>query len=163
MPHPPNGQIYGEREVERICDGLAQGIPLAVMCREKGMPHITTVMVWQRNNPEIGQRIRDAREFGWDSIAHRCRSVASGDESNGSSGDVKRDRLIVDTDLKLLAKWDPKRYGDKIEHTGSIGHHATDLPTLTEQLVTQCTMNPTLKPVLDAWARELLNRLEIAT
>lgn len=27
---------------------------------------------------------------------------------------------MVETRLKLLAKWHPKRYGDKIEHSGTV-------------------------------------------
>jgi hypothetical protein len=34
-------------------------------------------------------------------------------DGGDSSGDVQRDKLIVDTDLKLLAKWDPRRYGER--------------------------------------------------
>jgi hypothetical protein len=34
-----------------------------------------------------------------------------------STGEVQRDKLIVETDLKLLAKWSPKRYGDKVTHS----------------------------------------------
>ena len=36
---------------------------------------------------------------------------------------ISRSKLRVETRLKLLAKWDPKRYGDKItaEHTGADG------------------------------------------
>ena len=34
-----------------------------------------------------------------------------------SSGDVARDKLIIETDLKLLAKWHAKKYGDKLDLT----------------------------------------------
>lgn len=144
---------------ERICGLLREGEPMAVICRRPEMPHVQTVVTWRQLNPDLEKRYRQAREDGWDLIAWRCRKVAAGDESAGSSGDVKRDRLIVETDIKLLAKWDPKRYGDKIEHSGTVTHQATDLDTMTNQLVTQVTMNPTLKPVLEAWAADLLDKL----
>jgi hypothetical protein len=40
-----------------------------------------------------------------------------------STNDVQRDKLIIETDLKLLAKWNPKKYGDKVnvEATGKDG------------------------------------------
>jgi hypothetical protein len=46
-------------------------------------------------------------------IAARTRETARG--FGDSSGDVQRDKLIIETDLKLLAKWDPKRYGDRLD------------------------------------------------
>ena len=49
------------------------------------------------------------------------RDVAAGVEGI-SSGDVQRDKLMVETDLKLLACWDP-RYNAKqqLELTGANG------------------------------------------
>jgi hypothetical protein len=32
-----------------------------------------------------------------------------------STLNVQRVKLIIETDLKLLAKWDPRRYGDKVD------------------------------------------------
>ena len=29
--------------------------------------------------------------------------------------DVQRDKLIIESDLKLLSKWDQRRYGDKVQ------------------------------------------------
>lgn len=64
--------------------------------------------------------IARARQLGFDAIAERIQEIARGTSSE-SSGDVARDKLIVETDLKLLAKWDPRRYGDKTLHTGPDG------------------------------------------
>ncbi len=63
---------------------------------------------------EVKEAIARARDLGEDCIAIGCRLVARG--QGESSGDVQRDKLIVDTDLKLLAKWNPKKYGDRIEN-----------------------------------------------
>ena len=77
-----------------------------------------------------------ARDEGFDAIAADCLDIA-----DDKSGDVKivggednpievcntefvqRAKLRIETRLKLLAKWDPKRYGDKVDpnHTGAIG------------------------------------------
>jgi hypothetical protein len=89
------------------------------------MPSVTTVWNWQRSKPEFSESIACARETGFDVIAYRSRQTARGKtskENGDSSGDVQRDKLIIETDLKLLAKWDPKRYGDKLglEHSGEI-------------------------------------------
>ena len=42
---------------------------------------------------------------------------------------VQRSKLRIETRLKLLAKWDPKRYGERqqVEHSGSIDSATTIL------------------------------------
>jgi hypothetical protein len=98
---------------ERIIAGISEGIPLAVICREDGMPSDDTVRNWADEDERFARDIARARECGFDQIAHRLRSTSRG--RGESTGDVVRDKLIIDTDLKLLAKWDPKRYGDRPE------------------------------------------------
>lgn len=146
-----------------ICDGLRDGTPQAVVLRSnKNMPDRTTVHLWCKNNPELEARIRDARAEGYDMIAYHLRAVARGKHVD-STGDVQRDKLIVWTDLQLLAKWDPKRYGDRVQVDSTVKHEAADLETMQTQLVTQVTMNPTLRPVLVDWLRQTLAKLEETT
>ena len=97
----------------RIITGISEGIPLAVICREDGMPCDDTVRNCADEDERFARDIARARECGFDQIAHRLRSTSRG--IGESTGDVVRDKLIIDTDLKLLAKWDPKRYGDRPE------------------------------------------------
>jgi hypothetical protein len=118
-----------EREVvvAKVLAGLADGIPLAELCRGEGMPDRVTVYRWKAEDADLAQRIACAREAGFDAIADECFDIAD-DGSNdyherkrqdGSSEEVfnsehvQRSKLRIDTRLKLLAKWDPKRYGDR--------------------------------------------------
>lgn len=107
--------------VATIANRLAEGEPLAVICRDEGMPNPATVRDWINSDEEVSRAIAHARELGWDAIAHSARATARG--LGDSKQDVQRDKLIIDTDLKLLAKWDPRRYGEKttLEHTGEGG------------------------------------------
>lgn len=110
--------------INRVIAGLSDGVPLAVLCREDGMPSDGTVRAWARDDSELSDAIACAREAGFDAIAHRVRATVRGkaeDDGGDSTGDVQRDRLIAETDLKLLAKWDPKRYGDKLDLSSSDG------------------------------------------
>ena len=66
--------------------------------------------------PELASAIAQARLEGFDAIARTARETARG--RGDSTKDIQRDKLIVETDLKLLAKWDPKRYGDRINVDG---------------------------------------------
>ena len=101
---------------------LSKGEPLAEICRSNHMPARQKVYEWREKDEAIAGLIARARDEGYDAIAHRLRETARG---NGeSSKDVQRDKLIIETDLKLLSKWSPDKYGDKmqakIEHAGDI-------------------------------------------
>lgn len=95
------------------------------------MPGYQTVADWKNSNPEFSVDIARAREAGYDAIAQDCLKIA--DETGrdtiiGENGDrpdsewIARSRLRVETRLKLLAKWCPKRYGEKVEHEVTGGH-----------------------------------------
>lgn len=111
---------YTPETAQRICEQLAEGVPLAEICRDEGMPHPSTVRRWAASDEALSRAIADAREDGEERITADLRRVAHGDEGY-STGDIQRDKLIIDTDLKLLAKWNPKKYGDKTLHTGADG------------------------------------------
>lgn len=103
---------YSPELVDAICARLADGEPLAQIVRDEAMPGKTTVWDWEQAHPGVSERIARARLDGYDAIAAQARLTARG--AGDSAGDVQRDKLIVDTDLKLLAKWDPRRYGDRM-------------------------------------------------
>ena len=105
---------FHQSTVDAICERLAQGEPLAQICRSDLMPAHRTVYDWMEAHPGVSTSIARARDLGEDVIAAGLRDVARG--GSGSSGDVQRDKLIVDTDLKLLAKWNPKKWGDKVQN-----------------------------------------------
>lgn len=106
--------LYSPELVETIAERLSKGEPMAQICRDEGMPAYRTVKDWIDGKPEVSAVIARARDEGFDAIAARLREVARG--RGESTADVQRDKLIIETDLKLLAKWDPKRYGDKVAH-----------------------------------------------
>lgn len=115
---------------QAIIDRITDGEPLAQICRDPDMPCQSAVNNWRRNDAEFDGDFARAREAGHDMIASNIRQVARGGE--GSSGDVARDRLIVETDLKLLAKWD-KRYSEKVTvHSESTVTHRYDLDSLAD-------------------------------
>lgn len=85
----------------------------------------------------VSALIARAREDGFDVIATDALRIADSDRicekvKYGPDGEVvekvivdmvDRSRLQVDTRLKLLAKWDPKRYGDKVQHADAEGNN----------------------------------------
>lgn len=105
---------YGKTlEAEMLADYVAGGMTLIDAVNTMGLAMRTTHRRIAEN-PEFAAMMNDARRIGADTIANNVRKVTRGEEGH-SSGDVKRDRLIAETDLKLLAKWHPKEYGEKLE------------------------------------------------
>ena len=101
-----------ELEAE-IVARLSKGEPMAVICRDEHTPSVTTVWNWEQADPAFAESIARARAEGFDAIAAECLDIA-----NSKEGEVQRDKLRVDTRLKLLAKWDPRRYGDRTTVVG---------------------------------------------
>jgi hypothetical protein len=145
---------FTEALFQSICDRLAQGEPLAAICRDEGMPGRRTVYEWEEANPELSAHIARAREEGFDVIAADCLAIANTQEP-GVTQKMERNadgvlvvteqkvedmishrRLKIETRLKLLAKWDPKRYGDKVQHADADGNKLP-APAVTVTLVKQ--------------------------
>lgn len=98
--------------VPEICERLANKETLADICRDSHMPSHDTVTNWRHEDEAINRAIVRAREAGYERLAAECVEIADNPEKEDR--DVQRDRLRVDTRLKLLAKWFPTKYGDKI-------------------------------------------------
>lgn len=135
---------FTEEIADEICARLSAGEPLAVICRDEGMPHRSTVYDWVAADEELSRRIACAREEGFDAIAAECLDIAddkSGDVRFVGDGEgerevcntefVQRAKLRIETRLKLLAKWDPKRYGEKMALTGGAEDDAPIRTTAT--------------------------------
>lgn len=114
-----NIQLSDELTTE-ICEWLVSGQPLAEYCSMEGKPSLGQVSKWRFDNDIFAKRFAQARDIGFDSMAERLRTTVRG--GTGSSQDWKRDRLIAETELKLLAAWAPKRYGARIEAEQSLGN-----------------------------------------
>ena len=115
--------------IDELVDWIASGQTLRAFCREPGKPAWRTVYDWIEADPELAARIARARDLGADAIAEEALAIAdtpmegvtlTTDEkgTKETRGDMLGHRkLQVETRLKLLAKWNPKKYGDKIEQT----------------------------------------------
>lgn len=112
------------------------------------MPSHEAIEDWRVKYPEVETLIARARIVGFDKIAADCLAIADdtdGDDiltEKGKTQDtewIARSRLRVDTRLKLLAKWDPKRYGDKVElaHSGEIRSTVTICEDERKELIEQ--------------------------
>lgn len=115
MPMPSKRHDDVEEEIlKRISDGE----PLATICASdpKRFPHPTTWGDWVAADEALAIAYARAREAGFDAIAARGLEIVDNVNEDPASRRVRSDFR-----LKLLAKWDPKRYGDKVDLTSSDG------------------------------------------
>jgi len=122
---------YTPEIARRICEQLSDGIPLRQICREnKGFPAWRTVYDWMWKDAELATAIAHARDIGYDALAEECLYIAdnlhmgkkkvftSGANDDEDSVTVTEEdmlghrKLQIETRLKLLAKFNPKKYGE---------------------------------------------------
>lgn len=102
---------------------------MAAICRDEGMPHPSTVRDWMAEREDVSRAIARGREDGEDWLAAECLHIADtpmeGKRTKSTLMGVEvtsedmlgHRKLQIETRLKLLAKWNPKKYGDKLDLT----------------------------------------------
>jgi hypothetical protein len=128
-----SGSKYTEELADRICDLVSNGVNLRKVCRMDGMPSWRTVYDWVVAHPDFAARLARAREMGFDALAEEALEISNtpmmgqkqvmGDKSTFTTVEdmLGHRKLQIETRLKLLAVWDPKRYGNKVQLGGDGG------------------------------------------
>lgn len=128
--------IYSIELADTVCERIANGESLRRICKDEGMPSMTTVLKWLGSNEQFALQYAHARELQaegfFDEIAdiadnasndwmETCDPDNPGYRLNGEH--IQRSKLRVDARKWMLAKMLPKKYGDKqqIDHTSSDG------------------------------------------
>lgn len=88
---------------------MSDGIPLRKICRDLKIGFRTVYDLRERDG-EFAARFAHARELGFDALAEEALEIVDKTDEDPSSR-----RVRADTRLKLLAKWDPRRYGDAVQ------------------------------------------------
>lgn len=107
---------YSREVADEICEKLAKGESLLAICEADHLPEESTVRGWALDDREgFFAKYTRARDIGLDSRADRI------ERRFMNEPDTQRARLIFDHDRWYLSKLAPKRYGDKLAHTGEDG------------------------------------------
>lgn len=135
MPYPPK---KNPKLIEEVLSRIAKGETLASLARELDF-HPITWQKWVRDDEELAIAYAEAREVGHDALAEQTLDIA--DNTKAISEHVQLSKLRIDTRLKLLASWAPKKYGPKA--TVDVGNkegealkvdHGVDTTALTLQI-----------------------------
>lgn len=105
-----------EWAIGRVLEGLRAGTPLTIICSAEGMPEDRTIRLWSEADGELSSAIACAREAGFDAIASEVIPIIDDRDEDPASR-----RVRAEYRLKLLAKWDPKRYGELLKHGNADG------------------------------------------
>ena len=130
-PGPPKGSggrpsKYTPELAAEICERLSNGEPLRQICRDEHMPAWQKIYEWMQRDQDLSGAIAHAREVGQDAIAEQIwlemlqepERILSEGGGRVDSGYVQLIKARADIGLKLLAKWNPKRYGDRVALAG---------------------------------------------
>lgn len=123
---------YTPELAAEICERLSTGETMRQICRDAHMPHWTKVYDWLAKDPDLSVRVARAREAGFDALAEEALEISNtphlGQKKVFSSGAGEDEdsmtvteedmlghrKLQIETRLKLLACWNPKKYGNKV-------------------------------------------------
>ena len=108
-----------------ICERIAVGQSLRTIEAEEGMPAKTTILRWLSQDSVFRDLYVRAKEAATDAMAEELLEIA-----DDTAAQTDRDRLRVDTRKWLLAKLQPRKYGERqtLEHEGAVGTYVLRAP-----------------------------------
>lgn len=114
---PGRPSSYTQAVADEICERIALGEPLTLICADDHMPTQSMVYRWldDEDNKEFRERYARARARQAESCFDRAYMESM------TSGDAQIGRLRVDTLKWMASKLAPKKYGDKLEMEQSGG------------------------------------------
>lgn len=102
---------------DRICERMADGESLRAICKGKDMPNKRTVMRWIENDEALQLQYSQAQTLRAEHYFDEIVDIAD------SKADPQKTRVQIDARKWVLARMNPKKYGDKFtqELTGEGG------------------------------------------
>lgn len=150
------GPVYNPADyLPEIHAWIESGKTLRAYCRQDGKPSYGTVYDWLEEDAAQNSRFARARNVGEDQIAQECLEIADNTQvgeivTEKPDGTVERKladmiehrKLRIETRLKLLAKWNPKKYGERVTHDGEIGIKTVVIPHAAKDTATRPERSP---------------------
>lgn len=107
----PHG--YTEEKALEICELVADGQSINKISKMPGMPTRSTILKWFRDVPEFSTMYARAKEIGFEVLADEIIDLADA-EDNADKDQCRRHQLMIDTRKWLLAKLQPRKYGERV-------------------------------------------------
>ena len=119
-PATDASRIRNTLYADMICDAVSNGQTVAQVCRDLDIAR-HQIYAWIETDKDFASRMEAARAAGYDALADEALEIADDSSQdtleNGKINRewVARSKLRFEARLKLLSKWHPKRYGEKLE------------------------------------------------
>ncbi|EJT9118714.1 DNA-binding protein [Escherichia coli] len=107
----PHG--YTEEKALEICELVADGQSINKISKMPGMPTRSTILKWFRDVPEFSIMYARAKEIGFEVLADEIIDLSDAAE-NIKAEELRRHQLMIDTRKWLLAKLQPRKYGERV-------------------------------------------------
>lgn len=150
MTDQPDHDYADTLEAQMIADYVSDGMPLAAACRVLGIERRQTIYEHMDKSARFRDMMEKARADGYDVLAEQCLDIADDSDNDYVEGTdrfgnpkimldkehIQRSKLRVETRMKLLAKWHPKKYGDKLQveqKTATVAIPVTDDPIAAQR------------------------------
>jgi hypothetical protein len=102
--------MFNQALSDEICRRLSLGETMTSVCNDSGMPEYGTMWRWMKEDERFREESAHARELGTHALADQCIAIA-----DDPTLDPQDKRIRIDTRIRLIGKWNQKKYGDKIE------------------------------------------------
>lgn len=132
---------YTEELSESICARIAGGTSLVTITDEPDMPHYATVMRWVIRYAEFCEKYTRAREAQADAFVDKgAKELDAALEKDDILGAARK----AEVRLKFAEKLNPRKYGNKLELSGSLEVTMTDdqLESRLTQLLGKAGVDP---------------------
>ena len=122
---------YTPELAQEIFRRISMGEPLLQICKEERMPTRQAVYNWVDGDDSLALQFARAREEGCDAMAEESLSIMDGeplavfDEAGNKrydAGSIAWNKNRAEHRLKLLACWNPAKYGSKVAVGGDPGN-----------------------------------------
>lgn len=131
---------FTQEIADRICEDIADGLSLREICKKNDMPSRATVFKWLADIDGFSDQYARARDDQAEAYADEITQIsdqtpelepvkdADGNivELKMNSAYVQWQKNRIDARKWVAAKLKPKKYGDKVEHTGSMTMNISD-------------------------------------
>lgn len=122
---------YSEQLESEILERIMLGEPLSKICKDDHMPNCSTVFNWEKIIEGFSDKVTRAREYSADHFSYEIIEIAEEEPTCEMVGEgwskrqidpagIQRNKLRIDTRIKLMQMLKRKTYGDKVEVSGEI-------------------------------------------
>lgn len=149
MTDQPVPDFADTLEAQMLADYVREGMTLIDACRTLGLA-VRTIYDRINASPRFAEMMEQARLDGYDAIANQVLAIADDTDNDYIEGTdrfgnpkimldkehIQRSKLRAEVRLKLLAKWHPKKYGEKLQveqKTATVAIPVTDDPIAAQR------------------------------